>query len=370
MAGSPCTPMLAMWPPGRTSRAASSKVAGTPTASIATSAPSPPVSSRMTSSGSSRLLFTVTSAPNCLRRLEPGVGQVDRDDVARAEQAGADDRGQADRAGADDRDHVARPDAAVEHADLVAGRQDVGQHQDVLVGRRRPGAGRSRCRRTGPGRTRPGCRRSCGRGSSRRRRGTARRGPRGRTGSVPHAVMHDTRTRSPALTVFTPPPTDSTVPTASWPRMRPSVTAGTSPLRMCRSVPQIVVASTRTIASVSAITSGFGTSSQAFTPGPWYTSARMSISASLGVDPDAGRRGRAAAGPKAAPRRTSCGTAWPLAHGHLIAAQPPVSQARHRALARTIWCGVRQETRMRSGLATMMARALAREVATFSRCGS
>ena len=50
--------------------------------------------------------------------------------------------------------------------------------------------------------------------------------------------------------------------------------------------------------------------------------------------------------------------------------QPPVSQARHRAFARTIWCGVRQDTRMRSGLATMMARALAREVATFSRCGS
>jgi hypothetical protein len=50
--------------------------------------------------------------------------------------------------------------------------------------------------------------------------------------------------------------------------------------------------------------------------------------------------------------------------------QPPVSQARHRALARIIWCGVRQDTRMRSGLATMMARARAREVATFSRCGS
>jgi len=36
------------------------------------------------------------------------------------------------------------------------------------------------------------------------------------------------------------------VPTPSWPRIRPSVTAGTSPLRMCRSVPQIVVVSTRT----------------------------------------------------------------------------------------------------------------------------
>ena len=48
----------------------------------------------------------------------------------------------------------------------------------------------------------------------------------------------------------------------------------------------------------------------------------------------------------------------------------PVSQVRHRALARTIWCGVRQDTRTRSGLATMIAKARAREVATFSRCGS
>jgi hypothetical protein len=46
------------------------------------------------------------------------------------------------------------------------------------------------------------------------------------------------------------------------------------------------------------------------------------------------------------------------------------SHARHRALTRVIWCGVRQDTRMRSGLATMMAIALAREVATFSRCRS
>ena len=52
--------------------------------------------------------------------------------------------------------------------------------------------------------------------------------------------MHETSTRSPGFTFLTPAPTDSTVPTASWPRIRPSVTAGTSPLRMCRSVPQIV----------------------------------------------------------------------------------------------------------------------------------
>jgi hypothetical protein len=49
---------------------------------------------------------------------------------------------------------------------------------------------------------------------------------------------------------------------------------------------------------------------------------------------------------------------------------PPASQARHRAFTRDIWRGVRQDTRTRSGLATMMAMALALEVATFSRCPS
>ncbi len=90
--------------------------------------------------------------------------------------------------------------------------------------------------------------------------------------------MHDTSTRSPTCTFFTPAPISSTVPTASWPRMRPSVTAGTSPFRMCRLVPQIVTASIRTMASVSTWIVGFGTSSHDFMPGPWYTSARMAAS--------------------------------------------------------------------------------------------
>ena len=42
--------------------------------------------------------------------------------------------GQTDRAGADDRDHVARLDVAVADADLEAGRQDVGQHHRGFVG--------------------------------------------------------------------------------------------------------------------------------------------------------------------------------------------------------------------------------------------
>src|SRR5580700_6584096 len=68
-----------------------------------------------------------------LGRFEPGVGQVDRDDVARAEQLRAGDRGQADRARADYGDEITRADVAVEHADLVAGGEDIGQHEGLLV---------------------------------------------------------------------------------------------------------------------------------------------------------------------------------------------------------------------------------------------
>src|SRR5450631_3969466 len=42
---------------------------------------------------------------------------------------------------------------------------------------------------------------------------------------------------------------------------------------MCRSVPQMVVASTRTMASPSSKMTGSGTSFQLFDPGPSYTSA-------------------------------------------------------------------------------------------------
>ncbi|EME65435.1 dehydrogenase [Rhodococcus ruber BKS 20-38] len=66
-------------------------------------------------------------------RLEPAVGEVDRDDVARAQQSGGEDRGEADRAGTDDDDDVGGTHASVEHADLVGGGQDVGEHEHLLV---------------------------------------------------------------------------------------------------------------------------------------------------------------------------------------------------------------------------------------------
>ena len=74
-------------------RVMSGKASGTPTASMAVSAPRPPVSDA-------------------------------------AEQPGAHDGGKADRAGSDDSDDVSRPDSAVEDTYLIAGRQDVKEAQN------------------------------------------------------------------------------------------------------------------------------------------------------------------------------------------------------------------------------------------------
>src|SRR5438874_3871969 len=90
---------------------------------------------------------------------------------------------------------------------------------------------------------------------------------------LPHEVMQEMRTRSRALKPETADPTSATTPTPSCPRMRPALTEATSPLRMWRSVPQIVVLVMRTMASVGAWTSGLGFSSQDRLPGPLYTSA-------------------------------------------------------------------------------------------------
>ncbi len=92
--------------------------------------------------------------------------------------------------------------------------------------------------------------------------------PRWQYSQRPHLVMAGTSTRSPTPNPLTASPTSVTVPTASWPRMRPSVTAATSPWRMCRSVPQIVVVSTLTTTSVGSWIAASGTSSHAFCPGP------------------------------------------------------------------------------------------------------
>ena len=131
--GAPCTPTLATVPPGFTIRVQRSNVAGTPTASIATSTPSPPVISSIRASASSPP-ETVCVAPNALGVPQPRRGEVDRDDATRPDDRGGHHRREADRPRPDDRDRVPRADVAVLHPDLEARRQDVGEEQDLLVG--------------------------------------------------------------------------------------------------------------------------------------------------------------------------------------------------------------------------------------------
>src|SRR5690349_13196248 len=115
--------------------------------------------------------------------------------------------------------------------------------------------------------------------------------------------MHETRTRSPGATVVTASPTSTTMPTASWPRIVPGVTSGTSPFRMWRSVPQIVADPMRTIASVGSRMTGSGTDSQPRFPGPWYTSACMAPP--FVSRPCSRRAGPAESGPALRTMRTS-----------------------------------------------------------------
>src|SRR6202044_2887371 len=85
---------------------------------------------------------------------------------------------------------------------------------------------------------------------------------------LPQEVIQDMITWSPFLKLLTALPASSIMPTPSWPMILPSATSGRSPFIICRSVPQIVVLSILTIASVGLLITGFGFSSHAFLPGP------------------------------------------------------------------------------------------------------
>ncbi len=78
----------------------------------------------------------------------------------------------------------------------------------------------------------------------------------------PQAETDETITWSPGRRWFTSGPTSTTSPTASWPRTVPGFTSGRRPRRIWRSLPQMVVVSTRTIASVTSSITGSGTMSQ------------------------------------------------------------------------------------------------------------
>ncbi|KAL7356085.1 hypothetical protein ACKS0A_06033 [Histoplasma ohiense] len=80
------------------------------------------------------------------------------------------------------------------------------------------------------------------------------------------AEMHEMSTVSPGTRPWTLEPTSWITPTPSWPSTRPGVADCTWPLMMCRSVPQIVVYLSLTIASVADWMIGCGRSSMSTTP--------------------------------------------------------------------------------------------------------
>ena len=86
------------------------------------------------------------SAPNWMARGEPAP-EVDRDDPSRRIQLRSQNGGQSDRPGPDDCDRVARWHAPVEDANLVRGRKDVGEEQDLFVAQLSRAPCRGRCRR-------------------------------------------------------------------------------------------------------------------------------------------------------------------------------------------------------------------------------
>ena len=70
-------------------------------------------------------------------------------------------------------------------------------------------------------------------------------------------------------------PTSSITPTPSCPRIVPGTMPGIVPRTMCRSVPQMALAVSRTIASVGCSIFGSGTLSRRMSPTPWNTTAFM-----------------------------------------------------------------------------------------------
>ena len=145
--------------------------------------------------------------------------------------------------------------------------------------------------------------------------------------------MQETSTRSPAAIVVTAAPTSTTVPTASWPRIVPGFTSGTSPLRMCRSVPQIVDVSIRTIASVGCRSSGRARSPRPVGPGrgrrepssrllPWFPRASPAAAGRPSVRPPIAHR--------SSPRRLN----WARRHARGLRAFAQASMARLRIVCR------------------------------------
>ena len=92
--------------------------------------------------------------------------------------------------------------------------------------------------------------------------------PRRQYSHFPQEEMHEISTASPWAKPVTLEPASTMTPVPSWPRMRPGWQVATSPLRICRSVPQMVVRVILTMASVGCWISGMGRFSSRIFPGP------------------------------------------------------------------------------------------------------
>ena len=100
-----------------------------------------------------------------------------------------------------------------------------------------------------------------------------------------------TMTKSPGRKSRTSRPTSSTTPTHSWPIVAPGVMS-LSPRYGHRSDPQMLPATTFTMASVGADSTGSGTSLSRMSPGAWMVVARMAVILSLDFGSDLRRRPR------------------------------------------------------------------------------
>ena len=276
------------------------------------SGPRPPVIVRSASSTSSRSKFKV-SAPQALRA---SASRSATRSIAMTRDAPSSSRRlhgeQAHRAGAPDGHDVARRDVAV-LCGHVAGREDVGQKQHLIVSERRRhlerpdvGEGHAHVLRL-PSRVTPIDVRVAEEPAARVPvellghpgvgiRVVAQRpeAPTARP-QFPHAMVKGTTTRSPGETVDTPRPTSTTSPMNSWPRMSPAAIDGMKPSYRCRSDPQMAVEVTRTMASRGLRILGSGTCSTRTSCVPYQHSAFMaSPAASCGtsgsVDRMTGRR--------------------------------------------------------------------------------
>ena len=152
--------------PGSTGRCRTS--AGIPTASMATSTPAPSVSAITFCTALPSPLFTIFVPPRDCAHLEPVLVQVDHHDLGGRVELRGEQRGEPDRPGPDDGDRVSRLHLPVVHAALEPGREDITRASPSPARRRPAGGDAGWCRRAGSGRTRPGSRRSCSRGSNRR----------------------------------------------------------------------------------------------------------------------------------------------------------------------------------------------------------